>query len=105
MTSVDQDAAPTDPHGHDAGSGKGKDKDKTVTLIINTRAREWDEKKISYEQLVDIVYPGQPVGDGESVTVKYSRGPASHHTGSLTAGHDVPVKDGMIFDVYRTNRS
>jgi hypothetical protein len=75
-----------------------------VTIIINTRPHPWDSKDITFEQVVALAYPGQPV-DGQDFTVRYSRGPNGHGPGSLTPGHGVEVKDGMVFDAYRTSRS
>lgn len=76
-----------------------------VTIIVNTRKHTWERKKISYEQVIELAYSGQPVTDQESVTVKYSRGADGHGSGTLTAGHDVAVKNKMVFDVVRTSRS
>ncbi|MBM0255551.1 multiubiquitin domain-containing protein [Micromonospora sp. 4G55] len=78
---------------------------KPVTIIVNTRSVEWAEKEITYEQAYDLAYPGQLLGDGDTATVEYSRGAGGHGGGSLTAGHGVHVKEGMVFDVYRTTRS
>jgi hypothetical protein len=78
---------------------------RVVTIVINTRTYRWEEKKISFEELVNLAYPSQPILDQESVTVRYSRGRDGHGAGTLTAGHEVPVKEGMIFDVVRTSRS
>ena len=92
--------------GHGQGDGGGDDHEKTVTFIVNTRPYPWSEKTISYEQLIELVYPGQPVNpDEEEVTVRYSRGQDDSLEGSLTASHDVKVKNKMVFDVYRTARS
>lgn len=76
-----------------------------VTIIVNTRSYPWDSKDISFEQLVELAYPGQPANDQDTYTVRYSRGHDGHGSGSLTAGHSVTVKKGMVFDVYRTSRS
>ena len=75
-----------------------------VTIIVNTRPHRWHEQRISYAQIVEIAYPGQPIGDQDDVTVRYTyrRG---HSGGTVTAGHDVEVKEGMVFDVHRTTRS
>ncbi len=75
-----------------------------VTIIVNTRQHRWNEPRISYAQVVEIAYPGQPIGDQDDVTVRYTyrRG---HGGGTLTAGHDAEVKEGMVFDVHRTTRS
>lgn len=78
---------------------------KPVTIIINTRAVTWGDKKITFEQLVSLVYPGQPVTEEDSVTVRYSRGNDGHGSGTLIAGETVTLKDGMVFDAVRTSRS
>lgn len=77
---------------------------RSVTIIVNTRPHPWDSKDISFEQVVELAYPGQPT-DSQDFTVRYSRGPDGHGSGSLTPGHSVEVKNGMVFDVYRTSRS
>lgn len=92
-------------HKEDKGNG-GEGHVTTVTVIVNTRPHPWSEKTISYEQVVELAYPGQPVNPAEEeVTVRYSRGQDDSLEGSLTAGHNVKVKNKMVFDVYRTARS
>ncbi|AYN37701.1 hypothetical protein D9753_36085 [Streptomyces dangxiongensis] len=78
---------------------------KPVTIIVNTRSHTWETKEITYEQAVALAYPGQQPNEQDTYTVQYSRGRDGHGSGSLTAGHSVRVKEGMIFDVYRTSRS
>ncbi|OZC87744.1 hypothetical protein CH272_18425 [Rhodococcus sp. 05-340-1] len=78
---------------------------RTVTLVINTRRHQWDENKISYEQIVELAHPGQAIEPNTDITVRYSRGHDGHGSGTLTAGRSVAVKDGMVFDVHRTTRS
>ncbi|MBJ8348663.1 multiubiquitin domain-containing protein [Antrihabitans sp. YC2-6] len=79
--------------------------DRTVTIVVNTRPHEWAERTISYEEVVELTYPGHPVGDGEEVTVRFTRGHQDKREGSLTPGRSVKVKNKMVFDVYRTSRS
>ena len=86
--------------GHNAHGGGRK-----VTIVINTRPHEWGEKEIGYEQVVSLAYPSEPIGPNTDITVRYSRGPDGHGGGTLTAGHSVEVKDGMVFDGHRTTRS
>ena len=86
--------------GHSPDSSAGHNG--TVTIIVNTRPREWHEKKITFEQVVELAYPGQPY-DPEGTTVEYSRGHGPDH--SLRPGGSVEVKDGMIFDVQLALRS
>lgn len=89
--------------GHGSGSSdNAAGRNGTVTIIVNTRSREWAEKKITFEQVVELAYPGQPY-DPEGTTVEYSRGHGPDH--SLRPGGSVEVKDGMIFDVQLALRS
>ena len=73
-----------------------------VEIVVNTRSHPWSEKKISFEQVVDLARPGEPY-DPAGTTVEYSRGPGADK--SLRPGQDTPVKDGMVFDVEPANRS
>ncbi|WP_243073668.1 multiubiquitin domain-containing protein [Microbacterium sp. SS28] len=75
---------------------------KTVTITVNTRPVEWGEKKISFEQVVEVAFPGQPY-DPAGTLVEVSRGHGPDH--ALRPGKDVVVKDGMVFDVEPANRS
>jgi hypothetical protein len=76
-----------------------------VVIVINTRRHTWAEKKISFHEVVELAYGTQPVAEGDAFTVSFRRGQAGHGAGTITAGHDVLVKEGMIFDVVRTSRS
>ncbi|MGY3565094.1 multiubiquitin domain-containing protein [Sinomonas sp. RB5] len=78
---------------------------KTTAIFVNTREVDVAEKKIAYDELIVLAYPGEPVTPEMAFTVTYSRGPGGHGSGSLTAGGEVEVKKGMVFDVYRTIRS
>jgi hypothetical protein len=75
---------------------------KVVSIIVNTKPHAWAEKKISFEQVVELAFPGQPY-DPAGTLVEYSRGHGPDH--SLRPGKDVGVKDGMVFDVEPANRS
>lgn len=74
-----------------------------VTIYVNTREFRWAEKEISYQQVYDLAFPNEPLGDGDLARVEYSRGPKSD--GKLTPGQSVKVKTGMVFSVYVTVRS
>lgn len=78
---------------------------KTKTIYVNTREHEVSGNKITYEELIPLAYPGEPVTPEMTFTITYTRGPHGHASGSLTPGQDVAIKKGMAFDVYRTIRS
>lgn len=79
-----------------------KDKSETVTIIVNTRSHKWTAKEITFEQVVELAFPGQPY-EPAGTTVEHSRGHGKDK--SLRPGESVHVKDGMIFDVEAANRS
>ena len=79
---------------------------KTTTIIVDGTPHEWDQKEISYDQVVDLAYDGNPpTGENIEITVGYRRGHDDNHEGDLEAGHSVKVKDDMVFDVTATDRS
>jgi hypothetical protein len=79
-----------------------EDKTKTAIITVNTRAYSWSEIEITFEQVVELAFPGQPY-DPAGTTVEYSRGHGPDH--ALRPGKSVKVKDGMVFDVEPANRS
>jgi len=89
-----------DGHGHD-GHGDHKE----VTIIVNTREKKWDKKEISYKEVIELAFGSYSDDENVVYTVTYSKGPDSHKEGSLVKGESVKVKDGMIFNVFKTNKS
>lgn len=79
-----------------------KDKVKTATIIVNTRPCPWDDKRITFEQVVELAVSGEQY-DPTGTTVEYSRGHDPDK--SLRPREDVRVKDGMVFDVEPSLRS
>lgn len=84
---------------------ENKGSSRITEIYVNTRQHSWHERQISYSELLELAFPGEPVGEQDTVTVRFSRGNDGHGAGSLTSGHDVNVKKGMVFDVVRTSRS
>ncbi|BBE24571.1 hypothetical protein MN0502_34540 (plasmid) [Arthrobacter sp. MN05-02] len=89
----------------DSKKDDGKKDDRTTDIYVNTRPAAWEGREISYADLLALAYPGETVSGEDTVTVRFSRGKDGNGAGSLTAGHSVNVKKGMVFDVVRTSRS
>jgi hypothetical protein len=77
---------------------------KEFTIIVNARQKPWNKKEISFDELVNLAF-GTPNYDNSVYTVTYQKGEDKKPKGSLTRGDSVHVKDGMIFDVIRTDKS
>ena len=80
----------------------GKEHD--VTIIINGRERTVEEKEISFEEVVELAFPGSPTGSNIVYTVAYRKA-AGNRSGDLLPGQSVKVKQGTIFDVTQTDKS
>lgn len=81
-----------------------KQHDKTVKIIVNAEPITWNEEKISYTQVVDLAFP-PPHGNTEVFTVQFSKGPEGHPKGTLVEGQSVKVKNDMVFNVQKTDKS
>lgn len=60
-------------------------------------------KEINYEQIVCFAYPSSPPVCPKDFTIAYHKGHILHPEGIvICGGENVPIVDGMIFDVART---
>ena len=84
-------------------SNQARGQNKTSTIIVNGRPREVIGKTVSYEEIVKLAFPDDPSNQDIDFTVAY----ANPHgkDGELVAGQEVHVKEGMVFNVTKTNRS
>ncbi len=76
---------------------------KATVIVINGRQREVNGQRISYSQIVQIAFPDDQADEAIDYTVAY----ANPHgkDGTLVNGQDIHIKEGMIFNVSKTNRS
>lgn len=76
---------------------------KTYTIIVNGRRREVGQHKLTYLEVVQLAFPGEIPTETIVFTVTYSN--PHGKDGTLVAGEEVVVKDGMIFNVRKTDQS
>lgn len=74
---------------------------KSYTIVLNGTQEVWTDQHITYEQAVQLAFPGGPTD--LLYTVSY----ANPHgkDGTLAPGQKTQVIDGMSFNVGKTNRS
>jgi hypothetical protein len=82
-----------------------KDKDKAATIIVNGREKTVTEKELTFDQVVDLGFDDPGRGPLIEFTISYRRGHGSKPEGSLVEGESLKVKDGMIVNVTRTDKS
>jgi len=76
---------------------------KTITIIVNGRPREVSDKHISYGEVVKLAFSDAQLTQDIVYTVAYDN--PHGKDGTLVDGQDVKLKEGMIFNVTKTNRS
>lgn len=76
---------------------------KAHSIIVNGRPREVAEHTLTYLQVVQLAYLGEQPSERVVFTVTYSNPHGKE--GSMVAGDEVVIKDGMVFNVKKTDRS
>ena len=76
---------------------------KTYSIIVNARPREVTKHKLTYLEVVHLAFPGEQPSELLIFTVTFSN--PHGKDGSLVAGEEVVIKDGVIFNVDRTDKS
>lgn len=86
-----------------SNSNQAPGQNKIYSIIVNGRQREVSGHKTSYSEIVSIAFPDDQPDPNILYTVTY----ANPHgkDGTLVVGQDVQIKDGMSFNVSKTNRS
>lgn len=84
-------------------SDQAPGQNKTSMIIVNGRQREVSGKSITYSQVVQLAFPNEQANE----TIEYTVAFANPHgkDGTLVDGQAVHIKEGMIFNVSKTNRS
>lgn len=76
---------------------------KTYSIIVNGRPRETSDHKLTYLQVVQLAYPGETPTENIIFTVSFSN--PHGKDGTSIDGQDVNIKDGIIFNVRKTDQS
>lgn len=76
---------------------------KTYDIVVNGRPKTVSDHKLTYLQVVQLAYPGEEPTEQIAFTVNYSN--PKGKDGSLVAGKEVVIKDGIIFNVRKTDKS
>ena len=90
-----------DPGHQNAGHEPGK----LTTLIVNGRPKVVEAKELTFVDLVRLAFDDAVFNDTTIYTVTYKRGHGEKPEGTLVNGDAVKLKEGMIFNFARTDKS
>lgn len=76
-----------------------------TTIIVNGQQKQLTKRKVSFEELVELAYGADDAGPNIVYSITYERGPRANPEGTLSAGRSVKVRNGMVFNVQRTDKS
>jgi len=86
-------------------STQANEKDRSVTIVVNGREKTVTSKELTFDEVVNLAFDDPQPGPNIVFTITYRRGHGDKPEGSLVEGGTVKVKDGMIFNVTRTDKS
>lgn len=86
-------------------NGKGDQPAKPTKIIVNGRQKEVFAKELSFEEVVRLAFDDAVFNDTTIYTITFKRGHGDKPEGTLVQGESVKVKEGMIFNVARTDKS
>jgi len=74
-------------------------------IIVNGREKQWNQKTISFNQVVELAFGNYQENPNTVYTVTYAKGPHQNPEGSMVKGDKVFVTNKMVFNVTATNKS
>lgn len=103
MNSASPVAPAHESHGNSANAHEDHQGHKEITIFINTREFKVHQKTLTYQELVNLAYPGDVPSPDKVYEITYSFDDTPG--GKIGVGGDVKLKEGMVFNVGLTNRS
>ena len=84
---------------------EGNGKEKVFKIIVNAREFDFQGDEISFDQVIELAFGSVETNPNIAYTVTYKRGHGNKPEGSMVKGDTVKVKEGMIFNATRTDKS
>lgn len=78
---------------------------KSTTIIVNGRPKEVTAKELSFAEIVHIAFDDAVFNDVTIYTITFKRGHGDKPEGTLVEGVSIKIKEGMLFNVARTDKS
>jgi hypothetical protein len=76
-----------------------------IQIVVNAQQIEWNQKKISFKDIVKISFPQAKDKEFSLYTVTYHNWPKENPKGSMSLKDKVDVANQMIFTCTSTSQS
>ncbi|TAM25712.1 MAG: hypothetical protein EPN62_03350 [Candidimonas sp.] len=86
-------------------SEQGHDTNKVYKIMVNGRPKEVHSKVLTFVDVAKLAFDDAVFNDVTVYTITYKRGEGNKPEGTLVEGESVKVKEGMVFNVKRTDKS
>jgi len=80
-------------------------KNKEVEFRVNGTRHHTSEKYLTFDEIVAFAFGANPQGGNITYTITYRKGHGNSPEGDIKPGGKVRVKEGMIFNVTKTDKS
>jgi len=87
------------------GSDQGHEANKVYKIMVNGRPKEVRSKVLTFVDVVKLAFEDAVFNDVTVYTITYKRGEGNKPEGTLVESESVKVKEGMVFNVKRTDKS
>jgi Multiubiquitin len=82
-----------------------KESPKQIIIIVNGREKPWNEREITFQQVVILAFGSYEENQNRVYTVTFKGGPDRNPQGAMVKGDKVFVKNRMVFNVTATDKS
>jgi hypothetical protein len=76
-----------------------------MQVIVNGRVKQFEGKKISFDEAVALTFGNLAKDIKTTFTVSYCKGHPKKDKGIMVAGDKIPAVEGMIFNISATDKS
>ncbi len=93
------------PASAEDGSDKSRGNNHSTKIIVNGHNREVSGKELTFVQVVNLAFEDAVFNEVTVYTITYKRGDSHKPEGTLVEGETIKIKEGMVFNVKRTDKS
>jgi hypothetical protein len=84
---------------------ENKDKEKPFHIVVNGQGKTWPKEQIGFFEVISLDPDLPKPGPNIEYTITYKNAVAPKHSGTMSQGDIVTIKNGTIFNARYTDKS